>query len=402
MFTQARPNHRASQRLALRGSDNSASGRCNLDIFIQSFGARLDWAPPWVFSLILIAAALAVSQLIYGLAVRLIRRRLSDRESFWHPLLMRTRGPVRMALCIGAISWAVRAAPLPAREANLVQHGLLVAFIVLFGWAAMTALNIGASLYLHRFNVEAADNLLARKHYTQVRILRRAAATLVVLLTAALVLMTIPGVRQFGVSLLAAGGAAGIIVGLALQPVLSNLLAGVQIALTQPIRIDDAVIVEGEWGRVEEITSTYVVIRIWDLRRLIVPLKYFMEKPFQNWTRESAKLLGTVMLYLDYSVPVSALREKLAEILAASSLWDRDVSSVQVTDARERTMEVRILASAGNAGDAFDLRCDIREQLIAWLNEAYPHALPRDRIDFGPGREWPPAPLSSTASNQVQ
>lgn len=362
-----------------------------MDELTRTLGARLDWAPPWVFSLVLIAAALVASQLIYGLAVRVVRRRLQTQDSFWHPLLMRTRGPVRMALCIGAISWAVRAAPLPLEEANLVQHGLLVALIVLVGWAAMTALNIGAGLYLHRFNIEAADNLLARKHYTQVRILRRAAATVVVLLTAALVLTTIPGVRQFGVSLLAAGGAAGIIVGLALQPVLSNLLAGVQIALTQPIRIDDAVIVEGEWGRVEEITSTYVVIRIWDLRRLIVPLKYFMEKPFQNWTRESAKLLGTVMLYLDYSVPVSAIREKLAEILEASPLWDRDVSAVQVTDARERTMEVRILASAGNAGEAFDLRCAIREKLIAWLNEDYPHALPRDRVDFGPARDWPEA-----------
>lgn len=371
-----------------------------LEDIIQSFGARLDWAPSWVFSLVLIAVALAVSQLVYGMAVRVLRRRLTAQDSFWRPLLMRTRGPVRMALCIGAISWAVHVAPLPIEQANLVQHGLLVALIVLFGWAAMTALDIGSGLYLHRFNIEAADNLLARKHYTQVRILRRAAATVVVVLTAALVLMTIPGVRQFGVSLLAAGGAAGIIVGLALQPVLSNLLAGVQIALTQPIRIDDAVIVEGEWGRVEEITSTYVVIRIWDLRRLIVPLKYFMEKPFQNWTRESAKLLGTVMLYLDYSVPVSAIRGKLAEILEGSPLWDRDVSAVQVTDARERTMEVRILASAANAGDAFDLRCVIREQLIAWLNEDYPHALPRDRIDFGPARDWPPAP--DAAGRQMQ
>lgn len=196
--------------------------------------------------------------------------------------------------------------------------------------------------------------------------------------------MTIPGVRQLGVSLLAAGGAAGIIVGLALQPVLSNLLAGVQIALTQPIRIDDAVIVEGEWGNVEEITSTYVVIRIWDLRRLIVPLKYFLEKPFQNWTRESADMLGVVMLYVDYHVPVEAIRGKLKEILEASPHWDRKVSVVQVTDLKERTVEVRILASAAAAGAAFDLRCEIRERMIEWLREEHPEALPVDRIEVRP------------------
>lgn len=352
-----------------------------LDNLIGSLAAYFQWAPPWVFSLALIALALVASQMLYGLAVRLIRKRLRAENSFWRPLLMRTRGPVRLGLCIGAISWATQVAPLPDNQEKLVLHGLLIAFIVLVGWAAMSALNIAAALYLRRYNVETADNLLARKHYTQIRILKRAAATLVVLLTAAFALMTIPGVRQLGVSLLAAGGAAGIIVGLALQPVLSNLLAGVQIALTQPIRIDDAVIVEGEWGKVEEITSTYVVIRIWDLRRLIVPLKYFMEKPFQNWTRESADLLGVVLLYLDYSVPVDAIRARLKEILDDSPLWDKQVSGVQVTNASERAMEIRILASAANSANAWDLRCDIREKMIAWLNEAYPHALPRDRIE---------------------
>lgn len=352
------------------------------DPLIRSLGAYFDWAPPWVFSLVLIALALAVSQVLYGLAVRIIRRRLGEEDSFWRPLLLRTRGPARMGLCIIAVAWAIEAAPLPAELSSLAQHALLIAFIVLLGWAAMTALDIAATLYLRQYDVAATDNLLARKHYTQVRVLRRAAATLVVLLTAAFALMTVPGVRQLGVSLLAAGGAAGIIVGLALQPVLSNLLAGVQIALTQPIRIDDAVVVEGEWGKVEEITTTYVVIRIWDLRRLIVPLKYFMERPFQNWTRESANLLGAVILHLDYSVPVEAIREKLKEILDASPLWDGDVSGVQVTNASERSMEIRILASASNSANAWDLRCEVREKMIAWLNEGYPHALPRERIDL--------------------
>jgi small-conductance mechanosensitive channel len=156
----------------------------------------------------------------------------------------------------------------------------------------------------------------------------------------------------------------------------------VQIALTQPIRIDDAVVIEGEWGRVEEITGTYVVIRIWDLRRLIVPLKYFMEKPFQNWTRQTSNLIGAVLLYVDYSTPVDAVRTRLKQILEASPLWDGKVMALQVTDARERTMELRCLAGARNSGDAFDLRCDVREKLIAFLQAEYPHALPRDRLDL--------------------
>lgn len=350
--------------------------------FLRSLAARLDWAPSWVFSVLLIAVALSVALAGYGLVVRMIRRRLTKPDSFWNPVLLRTRRPARLALIIGAISWAINVAPLPARESAIAQHGLLIAFIVLLGMAAMSALDVGSALYLRRYRVDVSDNLLARKHLTQVRILRQALATLVVVVTAAFALMTIPGVRQLGVSLLAAGGAAGIIVGLALQPVLSNLLAGVQIALTQPIRIDDAVIVEGEWGNVEEITSTYVVIRIWDLRRLVVPLKYFLEKPFQNWTRESADLLGVVMLYVDYSVPVDAIRSKLKDVLSASTFWDGKVSAVQVTDARERVMEVRILASAAGSGAAFDLRCEIREQMIGWLNAEHPYALPRDRLEI--------------------
>jgi len=356
---------------------------------IADVGARFDWAPAWVFSVALIGIALLIALASYGIVTRFLQRRMPSRDRFWGPLLARTQRAGRLAIAIGAISWAIRVAPLPARESALAQHGLLIAFIVLLGMITLAALDIGAALYLRRYRIDVSDNLLARKHLTQIRILRRALATLVVIVTAAIALMTIPGIRQIGVSLLAAGGAAGIIVGLALQPVLSNLLAGVQIALTQPIRIDDAVIVEGEWGRVEEITSTYVVVKIWDLRRLVVPLKYFLENPFQNWTRESAELLGVVFLYLDYSTPVGAIRAKLDDILAASPHWDGTTKVVQVTDTRERTMEVRILASAKDAGTAFDLRCEIREKMIGWLNAEHPLALPRDRFEiaYAEGRD---------------
>jgi small-conductance mechanosensitive channel len=189
-------------------------------------------------------------------------------------------------------------------------------------------------------------------------------------------------VRQFGIGLFASAGIAGIIAGLAARPVLSNLLAGVQLAITQPIRIDDAVVVENEWGRIEDITSTFVVIKLWDLRRLIVPLSYFIERPFQNWTRESSSLLGSVLIYTDYSVPVERVREKVAEIVAHSKNWDGNLAKVQVTDSRESTLELRVLVSARDSSATFDLRCEIREKLIGFLQEEYPSVLPRRRLDI--------------------
>jgi small-conductance mechanosensitive channel len=322
---------------------------------------------------------LVVVQLFYNLIVRAVRRGLSRRDAFWRSLVVRTRGPGRLALILAALSWSVNAAPFPPTQASMIQHGLLIAFIVLVGWVVLTGVDIAAALYVRRFRVDEANNLLARKHLTQVRILRRAVAMLIVLVTAAMALMTIPAVRQVGVSLLAAGGAAGIIVGLALQPVLSNLIAGVQIALTQPIRLDDAVLINGEFGNVEEINATYVVIRLWDLRRMVVPLKFFLDQPFQNWTRQSANLLGTVMLYLDYRAPIARIREKFEALVRASKLWDGKVCAVQVTDVRERVVEVRGLLSAADSGSTFNLRCEVREALIAWLQEELPEALPRDR-----------------------
>jgi small-conductance mechanosensitive channel len=236
-----------------------------------------------------------------------------------------------------------------------------------------------SALYLARFQSDSTDSLLTRKHVTQVRILKRAAHTLIVLITVGAALMTFEPVRQYGVSLFASAGVAGLVVGLAARPVLSNLLAGIQIATTQPIRIDDQVVVENESGRIEEITSTYVVIRLMDLRRLIVPLSYFIEKPFQNWTRESTNLIGTVLLHVDFTAPIERIRAKAMEIVQGSKLWDGQVAKLQVTDAKENSIELRVLASARSSGDAFDLRCEIREKLIDFLQREYPTALPRAR-----------------------
>jgi small-conductance mechanosensitive channel len=340
------------------------------------------WLPDWVLGLMLIAAALVAALFAHQLLVRAVGRGLRRRDAFTRSLVVRTRGPSRFALVIAALSWAARAAPVPPQSEDLIQRGLAIAFIVLCGWIVMTAIDIGSALYMRRFRTDAADNLQARKLLTQTRILRRSVNVVVLIVTVACVLMAIPGVKQVGVSLLAAGGAAGIIVGLALQPVLSNMLVGLQLAVTQPIRIDDAVVVQGEFGHVEEIKSTYVVIRLWDLRRMVVPLKYFLDQPFQNWTRESAEVIGTVMLYLDYSVPVAEVRARFEAFVKASPLWDGKTCAVQVTDARERSVEVRGLLSARNAGQLFDLRCEVREKMITWLQAEYPQVLPRERMEL--------------------
>jgi small-conductance mechanosensitive channel len=241
---------------------------------------------------------------------------------------------------------------------------------------------LAGQIYMLRFRLDVEDNLLARTHLTQILILERTAAILIVVVTASCVLITFESVRQYGVSLFASAGVAGLIDGLAARPVLTNLFAGVQIAMTQPIRLEDAVIVENEWGWVEEITATYVVVRLWDWRRMIVPLSYFIEKPFQNWTRHSAALIGSVLVYVDYAVPVARVRDELTRIVSRSKLWDRQVVNLQVTDAKDGAIELRALMSAANASAVWDLRCEVREQLIAFLQRDYPQALPKRRAEL--------------------
>lgn len=351
----------------------------------QAFAIFLDelkWMPDWAASLIILGIAPFLANLLHRVLFRLVTNWVSHMDLFWRALVARTEGPTRLAFLIAGFSLAASISPLPPGWAEIVHQVLSVGFIALLGWISLTAFHVWMVVHLRRFKLDAADNLLARKHVTQTKMLQRVANGVIVVVTASVALMTFDSVRQYGVSLLASAGVAGIILGLALQPVLKNLIAGIQLAVTQPIRIDDALIVEGEWGNVEEITSTYVVVRLWDWRRMILPLSYFIEKPFQNWTRENANLIGTVMLYLDHTAPVAAIRRKTEEILSASPLWDKRVVAVQVTDFRQTTMEVRILASAGSAPQAFDLRCEIREKVIAFLQQEHPHALPRFRTEI--------------------
>jgi small-conductance mechanosensitive channel len=352
----------------------------------HAISRHLAWAPAWMITLAGFLVAIAAALLVHRVVFQILRRFTHRLGLFPRSLLDRTFGPTQLAFVTLGLGLSADIVPVTAGEAAVLHQILLICFIALLGWIAETALDIWTSLYLRRFKLDAEDNLLARKHVTQTNILRRAAATLIVIVTIGAALMTTDGVRQYGVSLLASAGVAGIVIGLALQPVLKNLLAGIQLAVTQPIRIDDALLVEGEWGNVEEITATYVVMRLWDWRRLILPLSYFIEKPFQNWTREGAALIGTVMIYLDYNVPVAEIRREVERIAKASPLWDRRVVNVQVTDFKDTTMEIRILISAATSGRTFDLRCEMREKLIAFLQETYPQSLPRRRMEIATQR----------------
>jgi small-conductance mechanosensitive channel len=335
--------------------------------------------PAWIIGVAEIAICLALALIVHGLAYRALTRFVESRDLLWRSLVSRTRGPARLTAVVLALVGATAIAPFTRAQSASLQHILLLFVIALIASTAWTVLNIWLSLYVRRFKHDAVDDFLARKHVTQTHILQRVAGFLIWLTAISAGLMTFDSVRQYGISLLASAGAAGIIVGLALQPVLKNLLAGIQIAITQPIKIGDSLIVEEEFGTVEDITATYVVVRTWDLRRLVLPLSYFIEQPFQNWTRESMNLLGYVMMYLDYQTPVEVLRAKARSVVEASPLWDRKVFAVQITDFRERTMEIRVLVSAADGGKLFDLRCDIREKLIGFLKAEYPEALPRTR-----------------------
>lgn len=325
--------------------------------------------------------ALGLGAGAHRLAFAVLGRLAQRRGLLPQALLDRTRGPSRLAVMIAAVAAAVEIAPLPESYRPWIRHLLEIGFIALLGWIALGVLHVLTVVYSRRFEAGEVDNIIARRHLTQVRILERTVAAFILVLTAAAALMTFPAVRQYGISLLASAGAAGIIAGLALQPLLTNLIAGIQIAMTQPIRLDDAVVVVGgEWGTVEEIGATYVVVRTWDLRRLILPLSYFIQQPFQNWTRQDPSLIGTVMLYVDYTAPIEAMREQLTAIVKASPKWNGKAVALQVSDLSERTMQVRALVSASNAGAVWDLRCEVREKMIAFLRHNHPGALPRDRL----------------------
>jgi hypothetical protein len=261
---------------------------------------------------------------------------------------------------------------------------LLTALLLTFAvtWTAIRAIAGFSDAVVRTHPVNVTDNLAARRLQTQTHVLARVVMMVVVIVGIASALMLFPSVRQIGTGLLASAGIAGIAAGVAARPVLSNLIAGLQLALSQPIRLDDVLIIEGEWGRVEEITSTYIVVKLWDERRMVVPLQWIIENPFQNWTRTSSQLLGTVLLWVDFQVPLAPLRVELKRICTGAAEWDGRLAMLQVVDASERAMQIRALVSAVDSSKAWDLRCRVREGLIEYLQRHYPEGLPRLRADL--------------------
>jgi small-conductance mechanosensitive channel len=369
---------------------------------LTSAARAISFAPSWAVALVILIVALGAAWLVHSAILAVLHRVLRAKRPYLQSVLDRTKVPTLLGVLLIAAAIALPVAPLGPDTKALVGRLVGLAVIGLIGWIAVTALRIAADLYLMRFRMDVEDNFLARKHVTQVRVLLGVAEVVIALLTLGFALMTFNEVRQYGVTLFASAGVAGIVAGLAARPVMSNFLAGVQLAISQPIRIDDAVIVENEWGNVEEITFSYVVIRLWDLRRLIVPISYFMEKPFQNWSRISGELIGTVLLYVDHTTPVEAVRKKLNEIAAQSRLWNGKVVNLQVIGCNEITIELRALVSANSASAVWNLRCEVREKLIEFLQREYPHALPRRRndvIDVTAPKNEPSRPANSTSEN---
>jgi len=327
---------------------------------------------------VLFAGALLLAVLAHWLIFKILLR-MSESKGPGRLVVSKVNGLTRLATILLALSVVLPVAEFDPAIADPTRRFFSIATAILLGWSAIVAIDVIATWLVRKHRVDVEDNLTARRIHTQVRILKRTGIVVVLLMTAGAVLLAFPSVQAYGVSLFASAGAAGLVLGLAARPVLANLIAGIQIALTQPIRIDDVVIIEGEWGWIEEITSTYVVVRIWDLRRLIVPLSHFIEKPFENWTRESAEIIGAVVWHLDYRAPIANMRTKLGDLLKSSPNWDGKVSNLQVVDSGATTITVRALMTARTSPLAWDLRCEIREKMIEWLRAEHPDALPRVR-----------------------
>ena len=344
---------------------------------------------PLLFSTLVLAVsallALAVHQCIY-----LLRGRKAEHQQapVWSLLAKHLKGPTRVILPLLAIVFVLQFVPVPENWRGVMQHIAELAVIAAIGWGLTGLARLITGLLDPRRDESALEDIAVRRVHTQVQVIERIVVVLIGVMTLGAMLMTFPNVRHLGTSMLASAGLLGLVAGVAARSTFSSLIAGLQVAVTQPIRLGDSVVVEGEWGWIEEITTTFVVVRIWDLRRMILPLTYFIEKPFQNWTHSSAALLGTVMLYADYTLPVEEMRQELRRILDTTELWDRNTWALQVTDLTEQTIQVRALMSASNASRTYDLRCYVREQLVKYLQEQHPECLPRRRGELLPIHDY--------------
>ncbi len=338
----------------------------------------------WQSALIIVVLVLAGSLIVHFIFLKILKRITKKSDN---PLLEKQweqfKNPSLGLILSIALSVIILALAPDNKLVDIALHVLKLAVIIFITWVIIRLIRLGRDVVLLRYDISEKNNLKARRVYTQFKVIERILVFIIIVIALAVALMTFEQIRKIGVSLFASAGVAGIILGFAAQKLIGNVLAGFQIAIAQPIRIDDVVIVEKEWGWIEEITLTYVVVRIWDKRRLILPTTYFIEKPFQNWTRVSADILGTVFIYTDYTVPIDKLREELTRVLQSDENWDGKVNVLQVTDSTERTMEIRALMSSANSPSSWDLRVNVREKLIDFLQKNYPESLPKSRIDLG-------------------
>jgi len=350
---------------------------------------QLQTLPVYIYNLILLSVGV-----IIGLIFRAItsfvfkyyaKKNANNDEgefasfSFIKSAFARLGKPLTFLLPLLVINGFLGVMELTPVEFNRADKTVGVLLIINFAWLIISIIKMAEDYVYFSFNLKKKDNLRERKIRTQLQFLRKLAIVIIVLLAIGAILLSFDSLRKIGSGLLAGVGVGGVIIGLAAQKSISNFLAGFQIAFTQPMRIDDVLIVEGEYGRVEEINLTYVVLVIWDERRLILPINYFIEKPFQNWTRRSSEILGTVFLYLDYNAPVELIRMEFLRLLQGHELWDKRVAGLQITNASEQTIEIRALMSAASSSESFDLRCFIREKLVAFVNENHPECLPKTR-----------------------
>ncbi len=347
----------------------------------------------WV--VIAVVIGIVAHRVLYWLLARWAEHRHSTLAA---AVVHRTCRPAAYIVPLVAILLAAPQLDLPPNWTSPALHltGLLT--IAAVAWTIIATIRLFGDIIIARHRVDVEDNLLARQLGTRVDILTRVVVTLVIVVALGAMAMTFPTIRTLGTTLLASAGVIGLVAGIAARPLFENLIAGVQLALTQPIRIDDVVIVEKQFGRIEEIHSTYVVVRLWDLRRMVLPLTYFISTPFENWTRRTANLIGEVYLFADYTVDVEAVRAQLPRILEGTALWDGQTQNVQVTDATDHAVQIRALVSARDSGTLWDLRCFVREKLIAYLRESQPDALPRLRLaaDHAAETESLRAPASKT------
>ncbi len=347
----------------------------------------------WFFAIFVFCTVLVVSNLVHYILFRVLRR----KESISHPLgwgLQQHLGkPARAIFLLTCLFIVLPFIPeVPANIDASLRHTLIMLVVAALGWFAIGFIYVLQAFLLRRYDLTAENNFRARRFHTQFQLFRRVLIAFVVIVDIGTLLWTFndPRIWHYGSGLLASAGIASLIIATAAKSTASNFFAGLQIAISEPIRIDDVVVIQGEWGRIEEINSAYVIVKIWDLRRLVVPLSYFIENSFQNWTRHSSDILGTAFLYVDYSIPVEDLRKQLEAIVHPSPLWNNQVCGLQVTNLTDRSMELRCLMSSRNSSDNFDLRCLVREKMTAWIQQSYPDAFPLTRFtnhsDVTPGQ----------------